>query len=115
MFCLSVIGFRPVFAEEMFPEQRGLHRLRCGIDAQRFARELRDEFQDAGIVDGVGNILAPRERAVASNEHGGMLQWIKFQFVECLDDGLAGVKFVIDFDFGGLEFWCTPPICGKAG
>ena len=60
-----------MFAKEMFPEQRGLHRPRRGIDSQRLARELRNEFQNASVVDGVGNQAqwnALRIRA-AADEH----------------------------------------------
>src|SRR5262245_25150806 len=67
---LPIRRTRSVFAEKMFGEQRGLHRLHVGIDAQRFTREVGDEFEHDGVVHGVVSVFAPGKRTMARDKYG---------------------------------------------
>ncbi len=70
---------------------------------QRLARQLRDEFQHARVVNRVRHVLAPGERPVARHQNRRMMHRIKFQFLERLHDDFARVRLVIIFDFRRLQ------------
>ena len=54
----------------------------------------RDLFKHNGVVDRLVRVLAPGERAVVVDEHGGNLCRVDAAALEFLDDDKAGVLFI---------------------
>src|ERR1035437_5142268 len=98
---LAVICPRPVLAGKVLVEQDGLHRLELRVKTQRFTREAGHELKHHGILHGLRRVPAPREGAMAGDQHCGVVPRIKV--LEALDDDLAGIGFVISLDFSRSE------------
>lgn len=96
---LAVIGIHPMLAQIVLVEQLLLHNRKLWRELAREQAHIGALFQHHGIVNRIGRVFTPGERAVGVDQHRRDLHRAEIALLESFDDHFTRLVFVFPGNF----------------